>query len=95
MFAKDDKNMIPIGCSQFDVLTGRDAVAHSHPGNRHYRELCRSHKKRYNDARRRSVKSDIIHAIIEAVKRGGGRFMTLDDHVAAHAAWSDAQGAAR
>jgi hypothetical protein len=79
LFAKDNKNMIPIGCSHFDVLTGRDAVAHSHLGNRHYRELCRSHKQRYNDARRRSVKSDIIHAIIEAVKRGGGRFMTLDD----------------
>jgi hypothetical protein len=73
--------MIPTGCSQYDVLTGRDAIAHSHSGNRYYRELCRTHKKRYKDARRRAVKSDIIHAIIEAVKRGGGRFMTLDDYV--------------
>jgi hypothetical protein len=74
-------HMIPTGCNQYDVLTGRDSIAHSHPGNRYYRELCRTHKKRYKDARRRAVKSDIIHAIVEAVKRGGGRFMTLDDYV--------------
>jgi hypothetical protein len=65
--------------NEFDVLTGRDRLAFGHPGNRFFRQLCALHREAYQTARKRSVKTEIIQAIIAQVKERDGRFLTLQD----------------
>jgi hypothetical protein len=61
-----------------DVLTGRDGMALSHPGNKFFRTLVNMHRPAYQSAKKRHTKTDIINAIISTVWESGGRFLTLE-----------------
>lgn len=62
-----------------DIYCGRDRYSHSHPGNRHFRQLINAYRERYQNARHREDKTKINTEIVEKVKANGGRFMKLDD----------------
>lgn len=79
---------------EFDVLTGRDRLAHSHSGNRYFRLLCATHKLAYQDAKRRRFKTEIIQQIVAAVKERDGRFLTLDESSPGAIAWTEMDAAA-
>jgi hypothetical protein len=64
--------------TESDVLTGRDGMALSHPGNKFFRTLVNMHRSAYQSAKKRHTKTDIINAIISTVWESGGRFLTLE-----------------
>lgn len=67
------------GIGHKDIYCGRDRYSHSHPGNRHFRQLIIKYRERYQSAKHREDKTKINAEIVELVKRTGGRFMRWDD----------------
>ena len=62
-----------------DVYCGRDRLAHTHLGNKIFRDLVRTFRFSYQNARRRAEKTKITSEIIAAIHAEGGRFIKRDD----------------
>lgn len=59
----------------YDIICGRDRIAHFHPGNHRFRQLIHAYREVYQFASRRDEKSKITQTVIETVRREGGRFV--------------------
>lgn len=62
----------------YDVVCGRDKLAHMHPGNKRYKQLIHSYRSHYQAATKRDDKTAITWEVINTVQTNGGRFMMLD-----------------
>jgi hypothetical protein len=61
-----------------DVLSGRGTNTNLHPGNRTFRGLVSKHRKTYLDGVRRDKKA-LSRAVVNAIRKAGGRFLKKDD----------------
>lgn len=66
-----------------DVVCGRNAVAHSHQGNKLFRNIIDEMAPRYQSTKSRSEKKEITLEVINIIRLNGGRFIKaeLDDDV--------------
>ena len=65
--------------SRNDVLFGKGKPVQYHLGNMRFGELLEKNVEQYFSTRRRKEKVAIVTAIIEEVKKGGGRFLRQDN----------------
>lgn len=70
-----------------DVISGRDKLACSHPGNRVFRSLVIAHGPAYQAANFRKQKARIVNMIIDTIRNSGGRFMSLEGSAASSVCW--------
>jgi hypothetical protein len=70
-----------------DVISGRDKLAFTHPGNRFFRSLVIAHGPAYQAANFRKQKARIVNTIIETIHNSGGRFMSLEGSGAGSISW--------
>jgi len=73
----------PEGLNPADIVCGRDKLSHSHEGNKRFRKIIQSYRRRYQTATRREEKTRITGEIVALVEKSGGRFLkTADDEPA-------------
>ena len=70
-----------------DVISGRDKLAFTHPGNRVFRSLVIAHGPAYQAANFRKHKARIVNTIVETIHNTGGRFMSLEGSGAGSIGW--------
>jgi len=68
-------NMEIVDIQSMDVLCGRGKNSFNHVGNRKFRDIVAAAIPGYVSATSRSVKSEIVNAIVRQVRDGGGRFL--------------------
>jgi len=74
----DDSAGSTIVFSTRDVICGRNTAAINNPGNQRYNLLVHEHRAEYQATRERAAKVRITQAIIQRVRRLGGRFLKYD-----------------
>jgi hypothetical protein len=82
-----DKYSASTDITDADVISGRDKLAFTHPGNRVFRSLVIAHGPAYQAANFRKQKSRIVNTIIETIHNSGGRFMSLEGSGAGSIGW--------
>jgi hypothetical protein len=70
-----------------DVISGRDKLAFTHPGNRVFRSLVIAHGHAYQAANFRKQKARIVNTIIDVIHNSGGRFLSLEGSGAGSIGW--------
>jgi len=58
-----------------DVLCGRQRHCHEHAGNKRFRAMVQHYRQQYQSSNRRDEKSILTRAIIDDIRRKGGRFL--------------------
>jgi hypothetical protein len=66
------------GLNEYDVVCGRSRMAHTHPGNKHFRRLVKEYSFAYQNAKAREEKKRITLSIIAAIESLGGRFLKFE-----------------
>ena len=76
-------NSFLIGYNEKDVLFGRGGRGNHHPGNKKYRALVRSYKKKYKNTRCKQAKTAMAKQITEQINESGGRFLLFNKEIGA------------
>jgi hypothetical protein len=66
------------GLNEYDVVCGRSRMAHTHPGNKHFRRLVKEYSFAYQNAKAREEKKRITLSIITTIEGLGGRFLKFE-----------------
>jgi hypothetical protein len=66
------------GLNEYDVVCGRSRMAHTHPGNKHFRRLVKEFSFAYQNAKAREDKKRITLSIISTIESLGGRFLKFE-----------------
>ena len=78
-FSPVNVSVCEISIREPDVLCGRDKLAHTHPGNLHFRRLVSDHRSSYQGTKSRDEKARIIRIVISYISDKGGRFLKSRD----------------